>query len=172
MCWIFVKRTYLRVCWKSTIDLCLMNLPKRSSFKSVLKVYTLSKILLWIKPSYFTLENACYSWCMHQTGLFSSTSVVPQSTFTGELWSSASTKLKRYIFICKFWGFSKRFLPNCLVYLAQVFRDNWNCYALSIFRNFILLASSDNKKPMLMRQKCKQGFACIKMNLRFTKKAS
>ena len=67
-----------------------MNLPKRSSFKSVLKVYTLSKILLWIKPSYFSLENACYSWCMHQTGLFSSASVVPQSKFTGELWSSAS----------------------------------------------------------------------------------
>ena len=41
--------------------LCLMQLPKRSSFKSVLKVYTLSKILLWIKPSYFSLENACYS---------------------------------------------------------------------------------------------------------------
>ena len=141
-----------------------MYLPKRSYFKSVLKVYTGSKILLWIKPSYFTLENACYSLCMHQTGLFRSTSVVPQSTFTGELrssasvvpqskstelWSSASTKLKRYIFICKFWGFSKRFLPNYLVYLTQVFRDNWNCYALSIFRNFILLASSDNKKPML-----------------------
>ena len=34
----------LRVCWRSTIDLCLMQLPKRSSFKSVLKVYTLSKI--------------------------------------------------------------------------------------------------------------------------------
>ena len=90
MCWIFAKLTYLRVCWRSTIDLCLMNLPKRSSFKSVLKVYTLSKILLWIKPSYFSLENACYSWCMHQTGLFSSASVVPQSKFTGELWSSAS----------------------------------------------------------------------------------
>ena len=72
VCWIFVKRTYLRVCWRSTIDLCLMNLPKCSSFKSVLKVNTLSKILLWIKPSYFSLENACYSWCMHQTGLFSS----------------------------------------------------------------------------------------------------
>ena len=43
----FVKRVYLRVCWRSTIDLCLMNLPKSSSFKSVLKVYTLSKILLW-----------------------------------------------------------------------------------------------------------------------------
>ena len=88
--WILVKRTYIRVCWRSTIDLCLMNLPRRSSFKSVQKVYTLSKILLWIKPPYFSLENACYSWCMHQTGLFSSASVVPQSKFTGELWSSAS----------------------------------------------------------------------------------
>ena len=86
MCWIFVKRTYLRVCWRSTIDLCLMNLPKRSSFKSVLKVYTLSKILL----SYFSLENACYSWCMHQTGLFSSASIVPQSKFTGQLRRSES----------------------------------------------------------------------------------
>ena len=38
---------------KATIDLCLMKLPKRSSFKSVLNVYTLSKIVLWIKPSYF-----------------------------------------------------------------------------------------------------------------------
>ena len=82
VCWLFVKHTYLRVCWRSTIDLCLMNLPKHSSFKSVLKVFTLSKILLWIKPSYFSLENACYSWCMHQTGLFSSASVVPQCKFT------------------------------------------------------------------------------------------
>ena len=47
-----------------------MNLPKRSSFKRLLKVYTLSKILLWIKPSYFSLENVCDSWCIHQTGLF------------------------------------------------------------------------------------------------------
>ena len=85
----FIFQTYLRVCWRSTIDLSLMNLPKHSSFKSVLKVYTLSKILLWIKPSYFSLENACYSWCMHQTGLFSSASIVPQSKFTDELWSSA-----------------------------------------------------------------------------------
>ena len=38
-----------------------MNLPKRSFFKSVLKVYTMSKILLWIEPSYFSLEDACYS---------------------------------------------------------------------------------------------------------------
>ena len=87
--WIFVKRTYLRVSWRSTIDLRLMNLPKRSLSKVCWKL-ALSKILLWIKPSYFSLENACYSWCMHQTGLFSSASVVPQSKFTGELWSSAS----------------------------------------------------------------------------------
>ena len=38
-----------------------MNLPKGSSYKSVLKVYTLSKILLWIKPSYFSLDNACFT---------------------------------------------------------------------------------------------------------------
>ena len=86
----FRKAYIFKVCWRPTIDLCLMNLPKRSPFKSVLKVYTLSKILLWIKPSYFSLENSCYSWCMHQTGLFSSASVVPQSKFTGELWRSAS----------------------------------------------------------------------------------
>ena len=54
LCWIFVKRTYLRVSWRSSIDLCLMNLPKRSLSKvCMLEVYTRSKILLWIKPSYF-----------------------------------------------------------------------------------------------------------------------
>ena len=30
------------------------------------------------------------TFCMHQIGLFSKASVVPQSKFTGELWSSAS----------------------------------------------------------------------------------
>ena len=39
-----------------------MNFPKRSSFESLLKVYTLSEILLWMKPSYFSLGNACDSW--------------------------------------------------------------------------------------------------------------
>ena len=48
----------------------------------------------------------------------------------------------------KFFGvFQKKFLR------AQIFRDNRNCFVLSIFRNFILLASLDNDKPMLMRQK-------------------
>ena len=42
---------------------------------------------------------------------------------------------------------------------TQIFRENLNCYALSIFRVFILLAPSDSDKHMLVRQKCKQRFA-------------
>ena len=36
---------------------------------------------------------------------------------------------------------------------TQISRENLNCYALSIFRVFILLASSDSDKHMLVRQK-------------------
>ena len=43
----------LRVCWRSIIDLCLMQLPKRSSFKRVLKVYTLSKIYFGLSLLFF-----------------------------------------------------------------------------------------------------------------------
>ena len=33
--------------------------------------------------------------------------------------------------LCKFWGgFQKEFLRNYSAYRAQIFRDNWNCYAL------------------------------------------
>ena len=39
---------------------------------------------------------------------------------------------------------------------TQIFQENLNCYALSIFRVFILLPSSDSDKHML---KCKQRFA-------------
>ena len=81
-----IFKSLLKVFYRSVFN----ESSKAFIFQSLLKVYTLSKILLWIKPSYFSLENACYSWCMHQTGLFSSASVVPQSKFTGELWSSAS----------------------------------------------------------------------------------
>ena len=52
-----------------------------------------------------------------------------------------------------FGGFRREFLWNYLVYGAQTFRDYANYYALLIFRNFILLASSDIDKPMLTRQK-------------------
>ena len=91
----FIFQTFAEVCYKSVLNLrkayifkSLLKVYYRSGFnesskafifQSLLKVYTLSKILLWIKPSYFSLENACYSWCMHQTRLFSSASVVPQS---------------------------------------------------------------------------------------------
>ena len=105
-----------------------MNLPKRSSFKSVLKVYTLSKILLWIKPSYFSLENACDSWCMHQTGLFSSAAVVPQSKCT-ELCSlaavvpqSKSTKLCSLAAVVpqsksnEMWSSGRYFIMTCDIF--------------------------------------------------------
>ena len=77
----YIFKSLLKVYYRSGFN----ESSKPIIFQSLLKVYTLSKILLWIKPSYFSLENACYSWCMHQTGLFSSASVVPQSKFTGEL---------------------------------------------------------------------------------------
>ena len=62
-------------------------------------------------------------------------------------------KLMSHTFSVKFRVFRREFLRNHSVYWAQIFRDNWNCYALSIFRVFILLASSDSDKHMLMRQK-------------------
>ena len=79
-----LRKAYIGVA-EGLLQVGVFESSKGSSFKSVMKVYTLGKILLQIKPSYFSLENACYSWCMHQTGLFSSASVVPQSKFTGEL---------------------------------------------------------------------------------------
>ena len=51
------------------------------------------------------------------------------------------------------------FLRNYLVYRAQISELSEIVIPFQYSRNFILLASSDNDKPMLMRQKCKQGFA-------------
>ena len=58
-----------------------------------------------------------------------------------------------HTFFVKFRVFKIEFLRNHLVHRIQIFRDNWNCYALSIFRGFILLALSDNDEHMLMRQR-------------------
>ena len=58
-----------------------------------------------------------------------------------------------HTFFVKFRVFKREFLWNHLVRRAQIFRDNWNCYDLSIRRDFILLASSDNDDHMVMRQK-------------------
>ena len=62
-------------------------------------------------------------------------------------------KVMRHAFSVKFRVFRRAFLRNHSMYWAQIFRDNWNFYALSIFRVFILLASSDSDKHMLMRHK-------------------
>ena len=53
----------------------------------------------------------------------------------------------------KFGVFRGEFLQNHSMNWTQIFREHFNCYALSIFRVFILLASSDSDKHMLMRQK-------------------
>jgi len=53
----------------------------------------------------------------------------------------------------KFRAFRREFLQNHSMNWTQIFRENFNCYALSILRVFMLLASSDSDKHMLMRQK-------------------
>ena len=61
-----------------------------------------------------------------------------------------------------FFGVFQKEFPrlNYLIYRAQIFRDNRNCYVLSVFRNFMLLASLDNDKAYANEaKKCKQGFA-------------
>ena len=70
------------IAWGTRKNVCVGGYP-------LSKVCTLSIILLWIKPSYFSLENECDSWCMHQTRLCGSASVMPQSKST-ELCSSAA----------------------------------------------------------------------------------
>ena len=66
------------------IDLCLLNRPKRSSFKFYFGL-SLHIFQHGLSPP---LENVCDYWCMYQTG-FSSAAVVPQSKFT-ELCSSVA----------------------------------------------------------------------------------
>ena len=56
--------------------------------------------------------------------------------------------MSSYISFVNFGVFQREFLQNYLAYRAQIFRDNWNCYPLSIFGNFILLVSKDNDKPI------------------------
>ena len=53
----------------------------------------------------------------------------------------------------KFQVFRREFLRNHSMNWTQISRENLKCYALSIFGVFILLASSDSDKHMLMRQK-------------------
>ena len=77
--------------------------------------------------------------------------------------SVAKKLLSHSYILCKVFG--SEFLRNHSVYWAKIFRNNWNCYALLIFRVFILLASSDSDKHMLMRKKVSTNiplYYCIK----------
>ena len=49
--------------------------------------------------------------------------------------------------------FKENFSETVLVCLSQMLGNNRNCNAFSIFRGVILLASSNNGKSMLLRQK-------------------
>ena len=51
----------------------------------------------------------------------------------------------------KFGVFRREFLRNHSTNWTQIFRENVNCYALSMLRAFILLASSDSDTYMLMK---------------------
>ena len=57
-------------------------------------------------------------------------------------------KLMSHTFSAKLRVFRREFLRNHSVYWAQIFRDNWNCYALSKFRVFILLAYVNEAKSV------------------------
>ena len=64
----------------------------------------------------------------------------------------------------KFQVFRREFLRNHSMNWTQIFREDLNCYALSIFRVFILLASSDCDKHMLMRQKVEIKIRLLKQD--------
>ena len=49
----------------------------------------------------------------------------------------------------KFRVFRREFLRKHLMNWTQIFSEKLNCYALSVYRVFILLASSDSDKHML-----------------------
>ena len=60
----------------------------------------------------------------------------------------AGKKVNELYILVKFRVFRREFLRNHSMNWTQVFRGNLSCYALSIFRVFILLASSDGDKHM------------------------
>ena len=53
-----------RVYWRSPIDLCLLNLPKRST--PWVKFYFGLSLHIFQNGSSLSWENVCDSWCMHQ----------------------------------------------------------------------------------------------------------
>ena len=69
LCWglLFVYRKayiFQEVCWRSTIDLCLLNLPTRST--PWVKFHFGLSLHIFQNGSLLSLENVCDSCCMHQ----------------------------------------------------------------------------------------------------------
>jgi len=75
-----------------------------------------------------------------------------RSTFSAGDFHSADHILAAVGF---FEGFSKRISPKLFVISGSKFQSQLKLLCFLIFRDFILLASSDNDAHMLMRQKCK-----------------
>ena len=74
-----------------------------------------------------------------------------------KLWNCwvAKTLMSPYI-VCLFSMFSKIISPRLFGISGTNFHDNWNCYVLSIFREFVLIAWSENEgHNMLISQKTK-----------------
>ena len=69
----------------------------------------------------------------------------------------------------KFRVFRREFLPNHSMNWTQIFRENLNCYALLIFRVFILLASSDSDKEKFNEAKSVNKDLLIDFNLSNTR---
>ena len=84
-----------RVCWRSTIEMCFLNLPKHSTPR--VKSYFGLSLHIFQHSLSLSLENVCDSWCMVQwkrvvklgavvqrksTKLCSSAAIVPQSKST------------------------------------------------------------------------------------------
>ena len=67
-------------------------------------------------------------------------------SITKEIAAIKNCKIAQWKNINEHIYFFVNFFLSILVCWAEIFRDNVSCYALSIFRDFILVASSDNNK--------------------------
>ena len=81
----------------------------------------------------FTLCYAIYAIFSSKQAILKEISVHQQLR---NFW--VAKKLMSHTIFVKVRVFQSDFLRKHLVYRAQIFRDNWNCYALSTFRVFIL----------------------------------
>ena len=140
---------------ESECNLFLWYTTIRQSLLTSLFTFFLISIRLNSKKPWPEIWTKCKSWKSWLSwaicAIFSLLKAILKELQLRNCW--VAKKLMSHTFFVKFRVFKREFLRNHWVYRAQIFRDNWNCYALSIFRCFILFASSDNDEHMLMRQK-------------------